>query len=58
MACQSHLSGWLSLFAPKILGQGWGPIKALCCSVNVDCMVILLGGGGDTSTLHVVTKLV
>ena len=45
-------------FLPQILGPWQGPMNALCCSVNVDGVVILLGGGGDTSTLHVVTKLV
>ena len=29
-------------------------MKAFCCSVNVDGVVNLLGGGGDTSILHVV----
>ena len=28
-------------------------MKVLCCSVNVDSMMILLGAGGDTSTLHI-----
>ena len=28
-------------------------MNAFCCSVNVDGVVILLGGGADTSTLHV-----
>ena len=29
---------------------------AICCSVNVDGVVVLLGGGGDTSILHVVIE--
>ena len=29
-------------------------MNAICCSVNVDGMVVVLGGGGDTSTLHIV----
>ena len=50
---------WLaSAFCPKILGSWWGPMKAFCHSMNVDGVVILLGGGGDTSTLHVITELV
>ena len=34
------------------------PTKAFCRSVNADWVGILLADGGDTSTLHVVTKLV
>ena len=33
-------------------------MNALCCSMNVDGLVILLGGCGDTSILHVVIELV
>ena len=33
-------------------------MNAFCCSVNVDGMVNLHGGGGDTWTLHVVIKFV
>ena len=40
------------------LTQNVGPIKAFCCSVNVDEVVILLGVGGDPSTLQVITELV
>ena len=36
----------------------WGPMNAFCHYVNVDGVVILCGGGGNTSTLHVVIKLV
>ena len=33
-------------------------MNAICRSVNLDEVVILLGGGGDTSTLHYVIKVV
>ena len=33
-------------------------MKAVAHSVNADRVGILLGGGGDTSTLHVITELV
>ena len=33
-------------------------MKAICCSVNVDGMGMVLAGGGDTSTLHIITKVV
>ena len=33
-------------------------MKGICCSVKVDGVVVQLGGGGDTSTLHVVIELV
>ena len=29
----------------------WGPTKAVYCSVNADTVIILFGGGGDTSSL-------
>ena len=45
-------------FCPKILGLWWEPTNDVCCSVNVDGVVILLGGGDDTSTLHYVIKVV
>ena len=32
-------------------------MKAFCCSVNVHGVVVLFAGSGDTSTLHVATKL-
>ena len=32
-------------------------MNAFCCSVNVDEVVNLCGGGGDTSTLHALIKL-
>ena len=35
----------------------WGPTKAFCHSVNVHGVVVLFAGGGDTSTLNVITKL-
>ena len=34
----------------------WGPTKAFCRSVNVHGVVVLFAGGGDTSTLHVITE--
>ena len=46
------------VFLPQNFGPVVGTTKAFCCSVNVDGVVILLGGGGDTSKLHVVTELV
>ena len=44
-------------FLPKILDMWWGPTKAFCHSVNVHGVVVLFAGGGDTSTLNVITKL-
>ena len=38
-------------FLPKILGMWWGPTKAICHSVRLYAVIILLGGGGDTWTL-------
>ena len=32
-------------------------MKAFCRSVNVHGVVVLFAGGGDTSTLNVITKL-
>ena len=40
------------------MGLRWGPTKAVSHSVNADGVGILLGGGMDTSTLDVITKLV
>ena len=48
----------ISAFWHKILGRWWGPTNATCCSVNVDGVVGVLGGGGDTSTLHIITELI
>ena len=45
------------LFLPEILVWWWGPRKAFCYSVNVHGVVVLFASGGDTSTLHVITKL-
>ena len=39
-------------------GKAVGPTNVICHSVNVERVVVLLGGGGNTSTLHAVTKLV
>ena len=36
----------------------WGPMKVFCHSVNVDGVLVLLGGSGGPSTLSVVTELV
>ena len=36
----------------------WGPTKAINCSVKVDGLVILVGGGGDTWPLFCVIELV
>ena len=47
----------IGCFCPKILGLWWGPTKAFCCSVNADGVGIVLAGGGDTSTIHYITKL-
>ena len=33
-------------------------MKAICHSVNVDGMEMVLTGGGDTSTLHVIKEVV
>ena len=33
-------------------------MKAFCSSVNVDGVGIVLAGGGNTSTLHVITEFV
>ena len=41
-------------FCPKILDPWWGPTNAICCFVNVDGEVLVLGSGGDTTILHVV----
>ena len=54
MARQSHLSGWFCIFAPKF----WGASDVICCSVNVDRVVVVLGGGGDTSTLTIVIEII
>ena len=33
-------------------------MKAICHSVNVDGVGMVLAGGGDTSTLHVIMEVV
>ena len=33
-------------------------MRAVSHSVNADGLEILLGGGGDTSTLHAITEIV
>ena len=33
-------------------------MKAFCCSMNADRVGVVLVGGGDISTLHVITRLV
>ena len=45
-------------FLPIILDRWWGPMKAICCSVNVDGVQMVLTGGGDSSTLHVIKEVV
>ena len=47
-------------FLPQNCGKGWNFFRsnAIYCSVNVDGVVFLLGGGGDTSTTHAVIELV
>ena len=45
-------------FLPQILDRWWGPMKAICCSVNVDGVGMVLAGAGDTSTLYVITEVV
>ena len=45
-------------FCPKILGPWWGPTNGICHSVNMDVVLLLLEGGGDTSTLLAVIKIV
>ena len=45
-------------FCPKILDRWWGPTKAICRSVNVDGMGMVLAGGGDISTLRVIMEVV
>ena len=42
----------------KILDRWWGPMKAICHSVKVDGVGMVLAGGGDTSTLHVIMEVV
>ena len=42
---------------PQNFGLWWGPMKAFCHSVNVDGVVVLFAGGGNTSTLYVVIKI-
>ena len=44
-------------FYQKSLGPCWGPMNAICCSVIVDGVVHVLGGGGFTSILHVIIEL-
>ena len=45
------------LFCLEILVWWWGPTKAFCPSVNVHGVEVLFAGGGDSSTLHVITEL-
>ena len=42
---------------PQNLDMWWGPMEAFCRSVNVHGVVVLFAGGGDTSTLNVITEL-
>ena len=41
-------------FPPNILGLWWGPTNTICHFVNIDRVVIIIEGGRDTSTLHVI----
>ena len=55
---ESPLSCWFRLFCSKILGMWWGFTNAICHSVNIDGVMVLLRGGGDTLTLNLAIKLV
>ena len=60
LICQIHImfkiigglleSPWwlIGCFCPEILVRWWGPMKAFCHSANVDGVVVLFAGGGDT----------
>ena len=54
----AHLYGWFGSFCPKILFLWWRPMNAVCCSLKVNGVVILLAGGRNTSTLHYIIKIV
>ena len=43
-------------FLPQILGYCWEPMNAICCSMNVDGVMGVFGGSGNTSTLHIIIK--
>ena len=45
-------------FCPKILDPWWGHINAICRSVNIERVVNIPAGSGETSTLHYVIKVV
>ena len=45
-------------FLPQNFGQVVRTYKGLLCSMNADVVGIVLSGGGDTSTLHVIMELV
>ena len=45
------------VFLSQNCGPWWGPTNAICHSVNVHGVVVLLAGSGDTSPIHVVIKL-
>ena len=47
----------IGCFCPEILGRWWGPTKGFCGYVNAHVVRIVVSGGGDTSTLFVLTKL-
>ena len=47
---------FVSAFCSIVLGLWWRPMNAICCSVNVDGVVV--GDGGDTLTPHVVMELI
>ena len=45
-------------FLLQNFGRWLGPMNVICHSVNVDGVVVLFGGGGNTSALHVVIEIV
>ena len=55
---RSTLTVCFGFFVQIFLGRWWGPTNVICCSVNVDWVVVLLGGCGDTSNLLYVIELV
>ena len=54
---KSHLNSWSRLFTPKFWAGG-GTYECHLLFCDVDGVAVPLWGGGDTSTLHTVIKLV